>query len=89
MALFRSRPVEIEAFRLGDEWPDWWGDAVSSGSAKTFNIDGRWRGGPDYATIETLEGVMRAERGDYIIKGLKGELYPCKPDIFAMKYEAI
>lgn len=39
--------------------------------------------------IATLEGVMRAEPGDWIIQGVKGELYPCKPDIFAMTYEAI
>lgn len=39
--------------------------------------------------IPTLEGVMRAEVGDWIIKGVKGELYPCKPDIFAATYEAV
>lgn len=38
--------------------------------------------------INTLEGVMRANIGDYIIKGVKGEFYPCKPDIFAATYEA-
>lgn len=37
--------------------------------------------------IETLEGVMRADAGDWIITGVKGEQYPCKPDIFAMTYE--
>ena len=39
--------------------------------------------------IHTLEGVMRAEVGDVIIKGVKGEIYPCKPDIFAATYEAV
>ena len=39
--------------------------------------------------IETLEGVMKANVGDYIIKGLLGEKYPCKPEIFKMKYEEI
>lgn len=39
--------------------------------------------------IETLEGVMTADIGDYIIKGVKGECYPCKPDIFHMTYEEI
>ena len=39
--------------------------------------------------IETLEGVMIAKTGDYIIKGIQGELYPCKPDIFAETYEEI
>lgn len=37
--------------------------------------------------IETLEGVMKADKGDWIIKGVKGELYPCKPDVFEMTYK--
>lgn len=39
--------------------------------------------------IETLEGVMRADLGDWIIKGTRGEFYPCKPDVFATKYEEV
>jgi hypothetical protein len=39
--------------------------------------------------IPTLEGVMRANYGDYIIKGVQGEFYPCKPDIFEATYEAL
>ena len=38
-------------------------------------------------TIETLEGTMRADVGDYVIRGVKGETYPCKPDVFAATYE--
>jgi hypothetical protein len=37
--------------------------------------------------IETLEGSMRVDKGDYIIKGVKGEFYPCKPDIFKLTYD--
>jgi hypothetical protein len=40
-------------------------------------------------TIETLEGNMRAEAGDYIITGINGEQYPCKPDIFTKTYQSI
>lgn len=40
-------------------------------------------------SIETLEGIMLASKGDYIIKGLRGEFYPCKPDVFEKKYEVI
>ena len=40
-----------------------------------------------YIEIETLEGMMKASFGDYIIKGIKGEFYPCKPDIFIATYE--
>ena len=39
--------------------------------------------------IRTLEGDMRADDGDWIIKGIKGEFYPCKPDIFESSYEAV
>jgi hypothetical protein len=43
----------------------------------------------DDITIYTLEGKMKATKGDWIIKGVKGELYPCKPDIFEMTYEPV
>ena len=42
-----------------------------------------------YFTIETLEGTMRGEPGDWIIRGVKGEFYPCKPDIFEQTYELV
>ena len=42
-----------------------------------------------YVEIETLEGKMFAEVNDYIIKGVKGEFYPCKPDIFEQTYEEV
>lgn len=42
---------------------------------------------PTAVYIQTLEGEMRADIGDYIIKGIKGEFYPCKPDIFEQTYE--
>lgn len=84
---FRKRPVEIDAFRLGYAWPDWWAEAHAANRAVTFNRDGRWRGGPDYAEIQTLEGVMRANHGDWIIRGIAGEIYPCKPEIFEATYE--
>lgn len=45
--------------------------------------------GPEPLEIETLEGVMTARPGDWIITGVKGERYPCKPDIFQATYEAV
>lgn len=39
--------------------------------------------------IKTLEGEMSADKGDYIIKGVRGEFYPCKPDVFAVTYEIV
>lgn len=89
MPKFRKKPVVIEAFRLGESWPDWFADKVSEMIVVTFNRDGRYRGGPDGAIIETLEGPMRAENGDWIIKGIQGELYPCKPAIFEETYEPV
>lgn len=89
MGLYRKKPVVIDAFILGTEWPDWWADAVTAGKITTHNNDDRWRGGPDYALIKTLEGEMRAERDDWIIRGVKGEIYPCKPDIFLATYEFV
>jgi hypothetical protein len=85
---WRKRPVVIDAFRLGhDNMPDWFCDKVSTNEITTHNLDGRWRGGPDRALINTLEGQMIAEFGDWIIRGVKGEVYPCKPDIFDATYE--
>lgn len=56
---------------------------------EAFRLDGRWRGGPDIAKIKTLEGEMTASKGDWIIRGVNGEIYPCKPDIFAKTYERV
>lgn len=89
MAKYRKKPVEVEAFQI--EWdtmdrrwyPKWFYDAIKSG--KVYQ-----KRNPDYpveCTIRTLEGEMDADLGDYIIKGVNGELYPCKPDIFDKTYE--
>lgn len=89
MGKYRKKPIIIDAFRLGEEWPDWWAEKHCQNEVTTHNEDGRWRGGPDYALIQTLEGTMRAENGDWIIRGVAGEIYPCKPDIFAATYEPV
>ena len=52
-------------------------------------IEGKFDNTKNYPNIKTLEGVMRIDVGDYIIKGVKGEFYPCKPDIFEMTYEKV
>lgn len=91
MPSFRKKPVVIEAFRFSIDVPHrWWKEAVDSGKANVWNAPL----GPPFAqeqsaTIETLEGQMRALRGDWIIRGIKGELYPCKPDIFEATYEPV
>jgi hypothetical protein len=77
---YRKKPVEIEAMQFNGwnfgEINDW-----------IYNITGIY---PAYyketMIIKTLEGDMTANVGDYIIKGIKGEFYPCKPEIFKMTY---
>jgi hypothetical protein len=81
MAQYRKKPIVIEAFRYRlDVMPQWFYDVVGAGTV-TVNATS--------CTIATLEGDMIAGSGDWIIKGVKGDLYPCKPDIFTMTYEAV
>lgn len=88
--MYRKKPIVIEACCLnGGSMPDWWWDAVTANKIITRS---KGTGNPfddpiTHAEIHTLEGVMRADRGDWIIKGVKGEIYPCKPDIFEATYE--
>lgn len=86
---FRKKPVVIEAFMFGmDVEPNWFvtDKSVSYGSAINQQEDD---GMPPDAFIETLEGKMRVTHGDWVIKGVKGELYPCKADIFEATYESV
>ena len=88
MAKFRKKPVVIEAMQFhgpdaGDvdgmmRFDDWM--VANQGDRQC-----RYRG--NKLIIPTLEGEMEASPGDWIIRGVKGELYPCKPDIFAATYE--
>ena len=85
---FRKKPVVIEAIqwpgcRFLDAPPQWFIDAMH----KTPGESGFLMRIGDDIFIETLEGRMRAEPGDWIIRGIKGEIYPCKPEIFEASYE--
>lgn len=87
---FRKKPVVIEAVRwTGDieqlEEPEWLVDKIRSGDIFFVNSGSS----QVFMQITTLEGVMTADRGDWIIKGIKGELYPCKHDIFEATYEPV
>ena len=86
---YRKKPVVVEAFRFGfDEMPKWF---VSKWFFEDNEINYILPHGCSieeaYCEINTLEGVMIAKWGDYIIKGVHGELYPCKADIFEETYE--
>lgn len=97
MALkFRKKPVVIEATQwTGDNFDSlWlWGGGLNEG--ENLNRDAKillYGSGEDSynrLTVETLEGSMTASVGDWIIKGIKGEFYPCKPDIFEATYEPV
>ena len=81
MAKFRKKSVVIEAtqFRAGE----------IAGEFDQFIIDGRMRLTEDGTLlIATLEGTMEAQPNDWIITGVNGEIYACKPDIFSKTYEA-
>lgn len=92
MAKFRKKPVVIEAVQLRwDTWEEICDFAgvgeLSNGKPEGFNPCG------DVncigLRIPTLDGLMEATQNDWIIKGVNGEFYPCKPDIFEKTYEAV
>ena len=94
MKKYRKKPVVVEAmqFRLGvtkrSEILAFCPNANVGApfdihTGETDDLDIRW------VAIDTLEGVMEARDGDWIIKGVKGEFYPCKPDVFEASYEAV
>ncbi|MFE6903801.1 hypothetical protein ACFVFJ_44470 [Streptomyces sp. NPDC057717] len=90
MARYRKRPVEIEAVHYDgtnrDEIAAFMGRLAQVEEKK---LPGPGRGLHDGIVIHTLEGDMTASTGDWIIKGVQGEFYPCKPDIFAATYEEV
>lgn len=84
---FRKKPVVIEAMQLppiDEDASDELIDFLASAGDGVITSD--YDGG---VAINTLEGTMRGDPGDWIIKGVKGEFYPCKPDIFAATYEPV
>lgn len=84
MPLFRKKPVTIEARQL-TEGADWYEIARWCGGL-VFEVPGEVL---PHLTINTLEGVMTAGKDDWVIRGVKGEFYPCKPDVFTATYEAV
>ena len=97
MAKYRKKPVVIEAFQITevtrnsnyDTWPEWLQRAWQKEDNETGALY-PWRD-IQYAdlAIVTLEGLQRVTMNDYIIQGVKGEIYPCREDIFELTYEAV
>lgn len=78
---YRKKPIVIEAFQFRVDFiPDWFMDKVSTNEIVTTET---------HCKINTLEGKMIASKGDYIIKGIANEIYPCKEDIFLKTYEKV
>ncbi len=89
---YRKKPIVIEAFQMTEarckdrsEWPNWLQEARNKDAHKRGAIyyeNGRFR-------IQTLEGIHIVDWDDFIIQGVNGEIYPCKPDIFEATYDAV
>ncbi len=84
---YRKKPVVIEAV-------EWTGDNIQE--IQMFMEDNppgyvgrQFTNVDDILMIHTLEGDMAANKGDFVIRGVQGEYYPCKPDIFKMTYEPV
>lgn len=99
MGRYRKKPVEIEAMRWDGTAEgatpiiNW---VLSGGGTARYHeahmavfSDGEERLYPGDIDIDTLEGTMRTNPGDWVIRGVKGEHYPCKPDIFEETYEEV
>lgn len=87
MVKYRKKPVVIDAMQFRRDCFEEI-EEFTNGKAKNFRTE-RCLDGKSYCDIETVEGVHIATEGDYIIKGVKGEFYPCKPDIFEQTYEIV
>lgn len=87
---FRKKPVVIDAWSAGiliDAAMSNWGKLPKP--VQEAYEKGGWVFCSDSISIPTLEGTMRAERKDWIIRGVSGEFYPCKPEIFEATYDVV
>lgn len=85
---YRKKPVVIEAWQFTKEnYKE--GSPLFIRKAKDVALWSQYGGDVIGGEIETLEGVMTISENDYIIKGVQGEFYPCKPDIFEATYEVV
>ena len=94
---YRKKPVVVEAFQITRDtrtdnryWPEWLHDAWNTPHdvpGAIYPSEFPESDGRDKLTIHTLEGKLLVEWGDYIIQGVNGEIYPCKPDIFDKTYD--
>lgn len=93
MPKYRKKPVVVEAVRWTgsnlEEIRNFVGSDLIEECVELFDIKRTLKEMLVDIAIDTLEGTMRVDYGDYIIKGVNNELYPCKPDIFLATYEEV
>jgi hypothetical protein len=89
VAKYRKKPVEIEAVQMTPEmrrnfgpFPEWALPHLNAGRTEKINNS-------EWIQVKTLEGNMNVSDYDFLIKGVQGEVYPCKPDIFEKTYEKV
>lgn len=90
MAKYRKKPVVIDAWRVSD-LIDIYNHGLADLPISVFEAHkrGEFSFFPNRVLVYTLEGDMQGDFDDYIIRGVKGELYPCKPDVFKATYERV
>ena len=100
--ILRKKPIEIEGFQMTAErmnapkmrmrldsaegWPDW---AIKASNAPPSRPGALFLTTGIAWCVHTLEGVLRVSVDDWILRGVKGELYPCKPDVLALSYDIV
>jgi hypothetical protein len=94
-AEFRAKPVTVRAIQMtenrirsNEEWPDWLHEAWNKGPREEGSLF-LYVKEPRRLAICTPEGAKIISSGDYLILGTRGEIYPCKPDVFEGKYELV
>lgn len=87
--MYRKKPVTVEAWLLTRENHQWLATEIAKAGYNVRHFSQQPTRAVSGLIIETLEGDMNASYGDWIIKGVNGEFYPCKPDIFAKTYEKV
>ena len=89
MGLYRKKPVTVEAVQFNGKNFDEIYEFSSGKARRRIAYEGNTQVETNFIDINTLEGVMIATEGDFIIRGVQGEFYPCKPDIFEKTYEQV
>ena len=93
---YRKKPVVIEAFQMtkerrwdNNDWPGWLGKAWNTDGVGSLFIASGDNPDGSILSVWTMEGPLKVAWGDWIIQGVQGEIYPCKPDIFEQTYEKV